>query len=86
MSIVIDRRRFWNGVDSMTPVSRAEARPSAFSIRLDDRVDGLHVVVLQAAPERVGQQLLGQAAVEVERVAGRPGCASARGRPGTLRR
>ena len=41
VSVVIDRRRFWNGADSMMPAIRAEARPSVRLEPLDDRVDGL---------------------------------------------
>ena len=77
----VDRRRFWNGADSMMPAIRAEARPSAASSRSTIASTACDVVVLQAAPERVGQQLLGQAAVEVAAVLGRPGSASAPGRP-----
>src|SRR5262245_56238931 len=33
---------------------------------LDDAIDGLHVIVLETAPQCIGQELLGEAAVEVE--------------------
>ena len=47
---------------------------------VDDLVDRLDVVVLEPAAEGVGQQLLGQAAVEVRLALGRRGSASAPGR------
>ncbi len=57
----------------------ATACPSSLRA-VDDLVHRLHVVVLEAAAEGVGQHLLGQAAVEVEAALGRPGSASAPGR------
>ena len=67
------------------PAIRAEARPSLALDPVHDRVDGLHVVRFEAAPEGVGEHLLGQAAVEVAAVPVDQDAASAPGRPGTIR-
>ena len=55
-----ERRVFWKGAEWMTPASRAEARPSAAFECVHNPVYRLHVIIIQPATERVGQQLLGQ--------------------------
>ena len=56
--------RFWNGADSITPSTGREP-PSVLFQTLDDAIHRLHVMILQTTPQGVGEELFGQASIEV---------------------
>ena len=62
------------------PVNRAEKWPFVLVKLLDDLIHGSHVVILQAAPQRVGEQFRREAAVKVVAMSGHAGYVSTRAR------
>ncbi len=51
----------------MTPISELESLAALALEPLDERVDRLDVMILETAPQGIGEQFLAQAAIEIAR-------------------